>query len=104
MSWAVALLDPMTRWSPPLTRPCLFVAAAILLAAARISAQSAPASVIRSVAFSPRADEAVVTIVADGVLGPPTIGVAKDAPPRIYIDFAGVRPPVRGVSRTPDPR
>jgi hypothetical protein len=58
---------------------------------------------VRSIGASTVADEAVVTIEASGVLPPPTVG-ALDGPPRIFLDFAGVRAGTSGLARTRDPR
>jgi AMIN domain len=58
---------------------------------------------IRSIDVTPRGAEMVVTISADGPLPPPPIGVLDD-PPRIYMDFAGVRAGSPAFTRARDPR
>jgi hypothetical protein len=82
-------------------RASLAVLTLSLLAAgaAPLSAQTT----VRSIGASTVADEAVVTIEASGVLPAPTVG-ALDGPPRIFLDFAGVRPATTGLLRTRDPR
>jgi len=63
----------------------------------------AQAAVIRGISTASRGGEAVVTIDADGPLPSPSVGVV-DGPPRIYLDFTGVRPKPAGVTRSSDPR
>ncbi len=58
---------------------------------------------VRSIGASTVADEAIVTIEASGTLPAPTVG-ALDGPPRIFLDFAGVRPATTGLPGTRDPR
>jgi hypothetical protein len=72
---------------------------AMLATATPIAAQT----FVRSVALSTVGGEAVVTIEANGPLPAPTMG-ALDGPPRVFLDFAGVRPRTAGVSRSADPR
>src|SRR5262245_31002113 len=57
------------------------------------SAQERPrsATVVRAISIAARGNETVVTITADGPLPVPTLGVLDD-PPRIFVDFNGLRP------------
>jgi AMIN domain-containing protein len=71
----------------------------VAAAATTLSAQTT----LRSIGASTVADEAVVTIEASGALPAPTVG-ALDGPPRIFLDFAGVRPATNGLAQTRDPR
>jgi hypothetical protein len=77
----------------------------VLLAITVTAAAQQPPGVaqIRSVDATPRGAEIVVTISADGPLPPPPIGVL-DGPPRIYLDFAGVRVGTLAGTRARDPR
>jgi len=74
----------------------------LLMIAASAAALSAQTT-LRSIGASTVADEAIVTIEASGTLPTPTVG-ALDGPPRIFLDFAGVRPATTGLLRTRDPR
>ena len=53
-------------------------------------AYAQPARSLRAISVAAMGADAVVTIDADGPLPPPTVG-AVDGPPRIFLDFAGVR-------------
>jgi hypothetical protein len=71
----------------------------LLLAAAPAAAQT----VLRSIGVSTVGSEAVVTIEANGPLPSPTLGTV-DGPPRIFLDFPGVRARTAGVARSVDAR
>jgi len=58
---------------------------------------------ITSVTATSATGAAVVTIAANGPLPAPTIGTV-DGPPRIFMDFVGVRSKVPAVTRSADPR
>jgi hypothetical protein len=58
---------------------------------------------VRSIAIAAIGNDAVVTIEADGPLPTPTVG-AIDGPPRIFLDFAGVRTKAPAATPSSDPR
>ena len=60
-------------------------------------------TLLRTISVSTVGGEALVTIEANGPLPPPTMG-ALDGPPRIFLDFTGVRLRTTGVARSSDPR
>jgi hypothetical protein len=61
------------------------------------------ATVVQKITSAAVGNEVVVTIEANGPLPAPTVGTV-DGPPRIFLDFPGVRTITSGLVRAADPR
>jgi hypothetical protein len=70
---------------------------------AAVSAQRQTATTVRSIEIDARGDASVVTIAGNGSLPTPAIGVV-DGPPRIFLDFPGVRPGRIAIPASQQPR
>ena len=92
--------------SPAGSRPAraaLVLAVAICLGAVvPARAQTGP-TIVQRISSSVVGGEAVITIEANGPLPAPTIGTV-DGPPRIFLDFPGVRTSTSGLARAADRR
>lgn len=88
---------------PRTARTTLVLAVAICLGAVLPAwAQRAP-TLVQRITASTVGSEAVITIEANGPLPAPTIGTV-DGPPRIFLDFPGVRTTTSGLARAADRR
>jgi hypothetical protein len=81
----------------------ILVAILMSIALPAVAAGQRGSTSITSVTATTASGAAIVSIAADGPLPPPTIGTV-DGPPRIFLDFAGVRARVPAVTQSADPR
>jgi hypothetical protein len=102
LSWSVSSGPRIVR---ALFLGTALAALGVSLAAASKEQQQAPraATAIRAISISPRGSDVAVTILGNGVLPQPTVGVV-DGPPRIFLDFPNIMPRTPTVTQSSDPR
>jgi len=84
-------------------RAALVLAVAICLGAVLPARAQMGPTIVQRITSSVVGGEAVITIEANGPLPAPTIGTV-DGPPRIFLDFPGVRTSTSGLARAADRR